>query len=84
MSFLVSKPGEEKEDCLNSNAITNSYDNNISLQDCTALQDHLLHLKHVNHLEMDVHKRYNRYFSFSAAQFQSEGLYAFFSQKKYK
>lgn len=74
MSFLVSKPGEEKEDCLNSNDITNSCDNNISLQDCTALQDHLLHLKHVNHLGMDVHKRYNKYFRFIAAQFHSEGL----------
>lgn len=58
---LLSKPAEEKEDCLNSNDITNSCDNNISLQDCTALQDHLLHLKHVNYLGMDVHKRYNKY-----------------------
>lgn len=74
MSFDVSKPGKGKEDSVNSNNITNSCDNNISLQDCTALQDHLLHLKHVNHLGMDVHKRYNKHFRFSAAQFQSEGL----------
>lgn len=50
-----SESGKEEEDCLNSN-ITNSCHNNISVQDCTTLQDHLLYLKHVDHLGKDGHK----------------------------
>lgn len=47
--------GIKNEDCFESNNITNPCDSNISFQDCTALQDHLLHLRHNN-------DKYNKYF----------------------
>lgn len=77
-----SEPGKEKEDCLSSNDITNSCDNNISFQDRTTLQDHLLHLKHVDHLGMDGHKRDNNCLWINAAYFLSEAIIGFLFPKK--